>query len=99
VYAVPSKSEWGDCSGDFDRMAAYNSFFGKTNEQMQRDFFRDVLSRVMELRFMPRAPFRYYMLGFCHYVMSGRFPTFASGDAAAGFLGLIEEKLIEDRAI
>jgi hypothetical protein len=90
---VPTEAEWGDYQNDLDQKHAHDLFVGHTNEEMLPHFRRNVIERTDELRWMPAAPFRYYMLGFRDFVMTGNFePTWAS-DAASCFLGLILEKL------
>jgi hypothetical protein len=35
---IPNEDEWGNCSYDLDIKDAYNIFFGKSNEEMQKYF-------------------------------------------------------------
>lgn len=90
---VPTEAEWGDYQADLDQKYAHDLFAGHTNEDMQPHFYRNVIERSDELRWMPEMPFRYYMLGFRDFVMAGKFAHVESSDAASCFLGLIEEKL------
>ena len=56
-------------------------------------FERGAQSLFDELLFMPPIPFRYYVLAFRDYVMSGVFPEFEASDIANRFLTLILERL------
>ena len=91
---VPTEEDWGNwSSGDLDVAYAHKIFAGKTNLEVQPDFYRCVIERTDELRWMPKVPFQYYILGFRDFVISGKFASYDSSDAASCFLGLIEEKL------
>jgi hypothetical protein len=88
---VPTEAEWGDYQADLDQKYAHDLFAGHTNEEMQPHFYRNVIERSDELRWMPEVPFRCYMLGFRDFVMAGKFAHLEGSDAASCFLGLIEE--------
>lgn len=90
---VPTEAEWRDYQADLDQKYAHDLFAGHTNEEMQPHFFRNVIERTDELRWMREVPFRYYMLGFRDFVMAGKFAHLEGSDAANCFLGLVEEKL------
>jgi hypothetical protein len=90
---VPTEAEWGDYLADLDQKYAHDLFAGHTNEEMQPHFYRNVIERTDELRWMPEVPFRYYMLGFRDFVMAGKFAHIEDSDAASCFLGLVEDKL------
>jgi len=90
---VPTEDDWGDWKSDMDLKYAHQIFFGKSNKEVQEDFYRCVIERADELRVMPEAPFRYYMLGFRDFILAGRFQLYDSADAASCFLSLVESKL------
>ena len=90
---VPTEKDWGDYQSDLDRKYAHDLFAGHTNEQMRPHFRRNPIERTDELRWMPEAPFRYYMLGFRDCVMDRDFDSLETSNAASCFLGLIIEKL------
>jgi hypothetical protein len=90
---VPTEGEWGNYEADLDQRYAHDLFGGRTNEEMQAHFYRNVIERTDELRWMPAIPFRYYMLGFRDFVMAGNFDHLQDSDAASCFLRLVEEKL------
>lgn len=92
---VPSDSDWGDTRGDFDLKSAYDNFAGKTNQNMQAEYRKNILTRVTDLRFMPEIPFKYYMLGFCDFIKSNSFDESDAPDVAYGFVTLIEDKLTD----
>lgn len=92
---LPTREDWGDGS-DPDVRGAYKTYFGKTNDQLHEAYYRDVLSRVSELRFMPTVPFQYYMLGFRDFVVRGHFRQFSKPDVASSFLELIEDRIRRD---
>lgn len=90
---IPTLDDWGDFESDLDTKAAYKVFFGKTNEEVQQDFYRCVLERADELRFMNGKIFQYYILGFRDFILSGDFQDFDDSDAASSYIKLIEFKL------
>jgi hypothetical protein len=90
---VPTEEEWGPYRDDLDQRSAHDLFAGRTNEEMQPYFRRNVIERADELRWMPAIPFGYYMLGFRDFVIADDFAPLDASDAASCFLGLVEEKL------
>jgi len=90
---VPTELDWGDYQADLDQKCAHDVFAGKSNEDVRNDFYRNVIERADELRFMPKKPFQYYMIGFGEFVLRGEFADYSSADAASCFLGLVIEKL------
>ena len=96
MLPVPSESDWENYKDDIDASYAHDLFIGKTNDEMRVHFERTVIERTNELRFMPKLPFRYYMLGFKDYVLSISIPderNLDAADAASCFIRLVEEKL------
>lgn len=91
--SVPTEADWGDYQAELDQKYAHDLFAGHTSEEMQPHFSQCVIERSAELWFMPKIPFRYYMLGFRDFVMAGKFANFDAPDAASCFLRLVEEKL------
>ena len=90
---IPTESDWGDYRTDLDQESAHGQFAGKSNGEMQ-EYFREIpIEAASDLRFMPEAPFRYYMLGFRDCVMRGGFEPCNDSDAASCFLRLVAEKL------
>lgn len=90
---VPAEQDWGNYQYDLDQNAAHQKFAGKTNEQVERYFRENVIMTTYDLRWMPRIPFQYYMVGFKDLVASKNFePSYAS-DSASCFIGLVLEKL------
>ena|SRR5579883_1539711 len=90
---VPTEQDWGDYQRDLDQNSAHEKFFGRTNEEMQPRFRRNLFSYEEELYYMPEIPFRYYTLGFRDFVMAGNFEGRDASGAASCFLGLVEQKL------
>ena len=90
---IPTEEQWGSWKSDVDLASAHNIFFGKSNAEVQDDFYRCVIERADELRYMPNEVFQYYILGFKDFIMAGKFQLFDSADAADSFLKLIEHKL------
>jgi UDP:flavonoid glycosyltransferase YjiC (YdhE family) len=90
---VPTEQDWGNYQDDLDQNDAHQKFAGKTNEQVQRYFRENVIMTTDDLRWMPRIPFQYYMIGFKDFVSSRNFePSYAS-DPASCFIRLVLEKL------
>lgn len=90
---IPTIEDWGNYTFDTDQRHAFSIFGEKSNVELQSDFYRNVIERCDELRFMPEIPFRYYILGLRDYVLAREFPLLGGADAASCFLHLIEEKL------
>jgi hypothetical protein len=90
---IPTDEQWNVAALDIDAKSAYKVFFGKSNEDMQNSFYKCVIERVDELRFMPEIPFQYYILGFRDFITAGNFQMFEEADAASSFLKLIEFRL------
>ncbi len=95
MQAIPTIDDWGNHNQNYDVQYAFKIFYGKSNADVQKEFYRSVIERCDELRFMPEVPFRYYVLGFRDYVLNGNFPLLGGADAASCFLKLIEEKLTD----
>jgi hypothetical protein len=90
---IPTEADWGDYRNDLDQEWAHRKFAAKSNDEMQ-PYFREIpIEAASDLRFMPKIPFRYYMLGYRNCVMSGGFSACNDSDAASCFLHLVTEKL------
>jgi hypothetical protein len=90
---VPTEQDWGNYQDDLDQNSAHEKFVGKTNEQVQRYFRENIIMTTEDLRWMPRIPFQYYIIGFKNFVASKNFePSYAS-DPASCFIRLVLEKL------
>lgn len=90
---VPLEEDWGNYSDNLDIASAHEVFAGRTNDEMQQEFKKNVLERVADLRCMPLVPFQYYIFGLKQYIDSGDFGDFDKPDAASSFIGLVEKKL------
>ena len=86
---VPTEADWGNYDADWDRKWAHDHYSGRSNEDMQNHFRNIPVEGAEDLRWMPDAPFRYYILGYRDSVMSGDL----SSDAASCLLNLVLEKL------
>ena len=97
---IPTEKDWAGYENDMDAAYAHKIFFGKSNDQVQDEFKRCVIERVSELRFMPKAPFQYYVLGLRDHVMNRDFDDAwdKGSDAASCFLKLVLQKLKEQPA-
>ncbi|MGZ8243893.1 hypothetical protein, partial [Methylomagnum sp.] len=80
---------------DMDVRYAFEQFAGKSNDDMQEAFKKNVIERCDNLRFMPMKPFKYYIFGLKKYVESNI--SSDSTDAASCFLELIQERFIANR--
>lgn len=96
---VPSENDWGNYTADLDQRSAHERFGGKTNEDMQKEYYSNVLERVAELRFMPPIPFRYYVIGFKDFIIAGSFAEYEASDAANSFLKLVESSLMSNARV
>jgi hypothetical protein len=93
---IPTETDWGNYSADLDQNWAHQHYYGKTNEEMQKYFRNNPIEGASDLRFMPEVPFRYYMLGYRDYVMSGNLGIREDASAADCFLSLVRDKLEKD---
>jgi hypothetical protein len=90
---IPTEEDWGEYYHDRDQLYAHGIFFGRSNEEMQKEFAKDIALRTTDLKFMPKVPFMYYMIGFNDFVISNSFNRRDAPDVANCFITLIEEKL------
>lgn len=90
---VPTQKDWQGYEDDLDSKDAYETFFGKTNKEIQKEFKEREYMLAEPLLFMPLRPFRYYVMGFRDAVLDADFGSFAASDIASSFLRLIEAKL------
>lgn len=89
----PTEIDWGDYTSDLDQKWAHDRFCGRSNEEMQPYIHSAPLGAAEDLHFMPEVPFRYYVIAFRDYVMSGQFRDFDAPDAASCFIRLVLQKL------
>ncbi|MBU2714152.1 hypothetical protein, partial [Zooshikella harenae] len=94
-HKIPDESSWGEYHTDLDVAAAHSMFAGKTNEEMQKEFKKNIIERCSDIRWMPIVPFQYYIFGLKHYIDSGDFSDFNKPDAASCFIELVLDKLNE----
>jgi hypothetical protein len=98
---VPDENDWGAGeAGDLDLEYARKVFFGRSPAEAIQLLRGNVLERAEDLRFMPAAPFRFYMLVFREYVLSDTVfeDEIEAASAADSFLGLVEVRLAEQPA-
>jgi len=93
MMPVPAEEDWGNYQSDLDWKSAHDLFAGHTNAQMRSHFRQNPIETTSELRSMPEAPFRYYMLGFRDCLADRDFDSLEASNAASCFLGLVIEKL------
>ena len=99
-FSIPSERDWGNSYlQDLDIKASYDDFFGKSNDEMQVMFSQCVIAMADSLRWMPRKPFEYYIIGFAEFILKGQFNKFDASDVASSFLNLIEEKLSSNQLL
>ncbi|HET9364987.1 MAG TPA: hypothetical protein VFP71_08290, partial [Candidatus Angelobacter sp.] len=88
-----TEADWENYKDDLDTKYSHRVFSGRTNEEMQPRFFNNPIQTTDELRWMPRAPFQYYMIGFRDFIQAEVFGPLWAASAASCFLGLVIEKL------
>lgn len=88
--SIPTKEDWGDYWKDFDRKSAFNSFYGKSNSEMQALYFTHGNELMTEIRFMPPKPFQYYILGLKDFILADVFPEHEASDFTSYFLAMVE---------
>lgn len=92
---IPCEEDWENYSYDMDIADAYENFSGKSNDEMQLEFKKNVIERSSDLGWMPMVPFQYYIFGFKRYIDVGDFNSFDKPDAASCFIRLVQTKLLE----
>lgn len=90
---VPTKEDWEEYYSDMDQRDAYKVFFGRTNKEVQDEYAKHITARTTDLKFMPKIPFCYYMIGFNDFVINGLFDKGDAPDVANCFITLVEDKL------
>ena len=90
---IPSKEDWGNFESDLDKKYAFQIFYGKSNEEMESEYLKNVIGRTTDLKFMPSKPFLYYMMGFEKFVRKYKNHKLEAPDIANCFITLVEEKL------
>ncbi len=90
---VPTEAQWENYKNDLDACYAHSIFAGKSNDDVQIVFEQNVIERTDELRWMPRVPFQYYMLGFKQFIETRAEHCDDRSDAASCFIRLVAEKL------
>ena len=95
---IPTEADWGQYATDLDQESAHQIFAGKSIQDVLPLFRANVLERASELSFMPSVPFRYYVLAFKEYVLSGVAleDECDAADAANSFLNLVDSRLHDD---
>jgi hypothetical protein len=88
---IPTEEQWGDYKDELDEEYAHRMFAGKSNDEMQVAFEENVLARTEDFRYMPRTPFRYYMLEFKQFIESCKEDYDDRSDAASCFICLVED--------
>lgn len=82
----PSKSTWGDTSGDLDAAYAERMFFGKTRAEAQQLFVENAISRQEDLSSMPARCLHFYIHSYMDYLLSEQ--SRGDSDAASCFISL-----------
>jgi hypothetical protein len=93
---IPTKTDWGNIDGDLDIKDAYQDFYGKTNDEMEKEFKANIFERCSSLRCMPIEPFKYYIFGLKQYIDRSEYDDFHRPDAASCFIDLIYERLMSN---
>lgn len=89
---IPNISDWSGYESDFDSKEAFKNFFGKSNEQMRRNYRENISILATDLRFMPTTPFRYYVIGFKDFLCNEPLDDFSKGEAASSLFRIVEYK-------
>lgn len=91
---IPSLDDWSGYKDDLDASYAFKIFFGKSISEVIPLIHEHPIERAEELRFMPPAAFRYYIIAFRDYILSEK--SREDSDAASCYLNLIEHKIVEE---
>src|SRR5579884_4108290 len=90
---VPTEQDWGEYWRDLDQNSAHEKFFGRTNEEMQPHFHRNLYSYAEELHYIPEIPFRYYLRGLRDFVLAIDVDDHNAPRAADSFLSIVHRRL------
>ncbi len=90
---LPEEKDWGNYFDDLDVADSYKMFFGKSNDEMQKEFKKNIFERCFDLEYMPLIPFQYYIFGLKQYIDTGNIDQFDKPDTANCFIELVEDKL------
>ena len=91
--SVPTEEQWGNYNADLDQNYAHSMFAGRTNLEARALIRSSPIERLEDLRWMPPAPFRYYMIGLRDLMLANDFEDLDAPDAASSFLRLVLYKL------
>ncbi|MBF0368791.1 MAG: hypothetical protein HQL52_04960 [Magnetococcales bacterium] len=94
---IPTDGDWCDPQADevmrLDQDYARKKMAGKSRGEVQCLFYENVLMCAEDLRWMPRVPFQYYVLGFRDYLLSEGINRDEMAEGADSFLNLVLDKL------
>lgn len=90
---IPKKEDWENFSYDLDTKNSYEVFYGKNNKQAKKIFYDNVMEACESLYYMPKTPFKYYLISFRDFISENRFKPYESPDAVNCFLSLAENFL------
>jgi len=90
---IPTEADWGAYQNDVDQKWAHDQYCGRSNGEMQHYFRNSPIEAASDLQFMPEVPFRYYVIGYRDFVVSGSIERLNASDAASCFLNLVAHKL------
>ncbi len=92
---IPDIDDWGEIDNE-DVRYAFEQFYGKSNDDTQELFKKNIIERCDNLRFMPIKPFKYYIFGLSNYVECNI--SSDNADAASCFIELVCDRLASNYA-
>lgn len=96
---IPTKEDWGDLS-DFDKADAFKEFFGRSNQDMQKEYKINIMARCSDFYEMPLNVFTYYVYGLVEFIESKNAnDVFDIASAASCLFNAVSIKLKENQLV
>lgn len=87
MKSVPTLEDWENYKSNLDSISAFKRFYGKSNDEIIKDFYYGVTETLSEFLYMPNKPFKYYIFSLAEFVRKGEFhPIYSRASVSAGTL-------------
>lgn len=84
---IPTLEDWENYKDNLDSISAFKRFYGKSNDEMIKEFYQGVTETLSEFLYMPRKPFKYYIFSLAEFVKKRDFhPIYSRASVSAGTL-------------
>lgn len=92
---IPNRADWGEVL-DEDVLYSFETFFGKSNSEMESLFKENITKTHSTLYWMPITPFKYYIIGLKKLIEEKDFSEFDMPDVVECFISVIEGHVESD---